>query len=171
MSLFFDVLSSINNPNQSGSVEQLASITRGLQQVSSQHGVSSSSMESVMSALGPVLGGALKTQGGGGAQLQDMIGQVASGAASGNPLQSLLTPQIQQQLAQAVAQKVGISGTTVQAMLPALLPIVMQLLNMGKSRSGVAGSNPLLNAFLGGSAGSTNLGHAMKFANRFLQPA
>ncbi len=169
MSLFFDVLSSINNPNQSGSVEQLASITKGLQQVSSQHGVSSSAMESVMSALGPALGGVLKTQGGAG--LQDMIGQAASGAASGNPLQSMLTPQIQQQLAQTVAQKVGINGATVQAMLPVLLPVVMQLLNMGKSRSGVAGSNPLLNAFLGGSAGSTNLGHAMKFANRFLQPS
>jgi hypothetical protein len=53
MSLFFDVLSSINNPNQSGSVEQLASITQGLQKVSSQNNVSASLMESVMSALGP----------------------------------------------------------------------------------------------------------------------
>jgi hypothetical protein len=88
--------------------------------------------------------------------------------ASGNGA-SLLTPQIQQQLAQTVAQKVGINGATVQAMLPVLIPVVMQLLNMGKSRSGLPGSNPLLNAFLGGGAGSTNLGHAMKFANRFLQ--
>jgi hypothetical protein len=164
MSLFFDVLSSINNPNQVGNVEQLTSITRGLQQVSSQNNVSSSSMESIMSALGPALGGVLKNEGGG--RVQDMIAQAASGGAAG----SLLTPQMQQQLAQTVAQKVGINSTTVLALLPAVLPIVMQLLNMGKSRSGLPGSNPLLNAFLGGSAGSTNLGHAMKFASRFLQP-
>lgn len=169
MSLFFDVLSSINNPNQVGSVEQLASITQGLKQVSAQHGVSANSMESMMSALGPALGNALKTQGGGGNLLQNMMSQIASGNVQGSQWQSFLTPQIQQQLAQAVAQKAGMSGTMVQAILPTLLPIVMQLLNMGQSRSGIPSSNPLLNAFLGGSAGSTNLGHAMKFANRFLQ--
>jgi hypothetical protein len=42
---------------------------------------------------------------------------------------------------------------------------------MGKSRSGLPNSNPLLNSFLGGGAGSSDLGHVMKFASRFLQPS
>jgi hypothetical protein len=171
MSLFFDVLSSINNPNQNGSVEQLASVAQNLQKVSSQNGVSPSAMQSMLSALGPALGGALKSQGGGAGMLQDAIGQVASGDLNSSQWRSLVTPQMQQQLAQTVAQKVGLNSSTIQTMLPAVLPVVMSLLNMGKSRSGLPNSNPLLNSFLGGGAGSSDLGHVMKFASRFLQPS
>ncbi len=171
MSLFFNVLSSINNPNQDGSVEQLASITQGLQRVSSQHSVSPQSMESMMSALGPALGSTLQSKGGGASMVQDMIAKVASGNNTGSQWQSLVTPQTQQQLAKTVAKKTGLNGNLVKTMLPALLPLVMQLLNMGKSRSGLPSSNPLLSAFLGGTSGASNLGHAMKFANRFLQSA
>ena len=38
MSLFFDVLSAINNPNQQGSVEQLGSVVESLQQLASRQG-------------------------------------------------------------------------------------------------------------------------------------
>jgi hypothetical protein len=171
MSLFFDVLSSINNPNQNGSVEQLAAVAQGIQKVSAQHNVPASSMASVMSALGPALGTVLKDKGASGNLLQGAISQIASGNTSASQLQSIITPQMQQQIAQAVSQKSGMSGNVVQAMLPMLLPVVMNLFNMGSNRPGTAGMNPLLNAFLSGKAGSGDLGHVMKFANRFLQSA
>jgi hypothetical protein len=172
MSLFFDVLSSINNPNQQGSIEQLSSVTNSIQQLANAQGMNSDQMSSVMSALGGALQPALKQQVGmmGSGQLDSMMGQLA-GSGGLASLQKLVPPQMQQQLIQAVAQKSGLNAGMVQSMLPQLLPVVMGLMGMGASKPGKGGGNALLNAFLDSDrSGNTDLGDVMKFANRFLNP-
>ena len=62
MSLFFDVLSSINNPNQGGSVEQLGQITNTVNELSKTNGLNPSAMQGIMSSLGPLLRPALQEQ-------------------------------------------------------------------------------------------------------------
>jgi hypothetical protein len=47
MSLFFDVLSSINNPNQQGSVDQLGSVFNSVQQLASSQGMNTDQMSSL----------------------------------------------------------------------------------------------------------------------------
>jgi hypothetical protein len=84
-------------------------------------------------------------------------------------MQSLLPPQLQQQLIQAVSQKTGLDARMLQGLLPSLIPAVMGLLNMGSSQPGTGGNNALLNAFLKGGS-SADLGEVFKFANRFLNP-
>lgn len=173
MSLFFDVLSSINNPNQQGSVEQLSSVTSSLQQLANSQGMTNDQMSSIMTALGGALQPALKQQVGmmGAGQLDSMVGKLAStgGLAA---LQSMIPPQMQQQLIQTVAQKSGLNPGMVQSMLPQLLPVVMGLMGMGATKPGQAGGNSLMNAFLDSDrSGSTDLGDVMKFANRFLNPS
>jgi hypothetical protein len=60
-------------------------------------------------------------------------------------------------------------------LVPALIPVVLRMLNMGKAQTSVGqiASNPLLTSFLGDANqdGSTDLGDVMKFAGRFLNPA
>lgn len=172
MSLFFDILSSINNPNQQGSIEQLSSVTNSLQQLANTQGMNSTQISSVMTALGGALQPALKQQAGmmGAGQLDSMVGKLASGGGL-STLQSMVPPQMQQQLITAVAQKSGINPGMVQSMLPQLLPAVMGLLGMGATKPGQGGGNSLLNAFLDGDrSGNTDLGDVMTFANRFLNP-
>jgi hypothetical protein len=170
MGLFFDVLSAINNPNQNASVDQLGSVTNSIQQLAASHNVEPSTMQSVLSGLGGALAPALQQQATGGG-LGNLVGQLAgggAGAAGLGGLASIITPQ----LIQGLTQRTGVSGGTLQAMLPALLPIVMQLLNMGASKTGGAGNNPLVSAFLNNTAGQQNsdLGDVFKFATRFLNP-
>ncbi|HIK45938.1 MAG TPA: DUF937 domain-containing protein [Leptolyngbyaceae cyanobacterium M65_K2018_010] len=172
MSLFFDVLSSINNPNQQGSVDQLSSVFGSLQQLAGSQGVNADQMSSMLNALGGALQPALKQQAGtlGAGQLENLVTQLAGpgGLAS---LQSAIPPQMQQQLIQAVAQKSGLNAGLIQTMLPKLLPVVMGLLGMGAAKPGRGGGNALLNAFLNtNGAGGTDLGTVMKFAGRFLNP-
>ncbi|MBV9388232.1 MAG: hypothetical protein JOZ78_17565 [Chroococcidiopsidaceae cyanobacterium CP_BM_ER_R8_30] len=173
MGLFFDVLSAINNPNQQASVSQLESITNTIQQVTANQGFDSSKTQSILSALGGAIAPALAQQQGlmGNNQIQDLVGRFGGGAGD-TALQSLFPAQVQQQIIQGVAQKTGVSPNLLQSMLPTLLPAVLGLLNIGASKPGVAGGNPLLNAFLDQNRdGSADLGDVFKFATRFLSPA
>ncbi|TVP70161.1 MAG: DUF937 domain-containing protein [Leptolyngbya sp. LCM1.Bin17] len=174
MSLFFNVLSSINNPNQQGSIDQLSSVMNSVQQLTASQGLKQDQMASVLNSLGGALQPALKQQSAtmGGGQMDGLIGQLANAGGSLTGLQSAIPPQMQQQLIQSVAQKSGLNAGMVQAMLPKLLPMVMGLLGMGAAKPGATqGGNALLDAFLNsGSGNSTDLGTVMKFAGRFLNP-
>ncbi|MBD6620395.1 DUF937 domain-containing protein [Komarekiella sp. 'clone 1'] len=172
MGLFFDVLSAINNPNQQGSVTQLESITNSIQQLIVSRGIQPSQVQNVMSVLGNALRPVLKQQQSalGSNQFQNLIGQVAGSGMGASSLQ-LLTPQLQQQIVQTVSQRTGLSPNVIQAALPALTSGVLALLNMGSTKPGTLGSNPLLNSFLDSDRdGNTDMGDVLKFANRFLNP-
>jgi hypothetical protein len=184
MGLFFDVLSAVNNPNQNASVDQLSSMANMVQQLSNQHGVEPSAMQSIMSGLGGALRPALQQQASTGG-LGSLMGQLATsqlagqlggggGAGAGGlgGLASLITPQ----LIQGLTQKTGVNAGTLQSLLPALIPVVMQFLNMGSSK-GVGGaanpltSNPLLKSFLDSDRDQdVDLGDVMNFTGRFLNP-
>ncbi|MBD2114472.1 MULTISPECIES: DUF937 domain-containing protein [Cyanophyceae] len=172
MSLFFDVLSSINNPNQRGSVDQLSSVMTSVQQLAGSQGMSTDQMGDVLNALGAALQPTLKQQAAtmGTGQLEGMLGKL-SGAGGAAALAAAIPPQMQQ-LIEAVAQKSGLNTGMIQAMLPKLLPVVIGLLGMGAAKPGaVSGGNPLLKTFLdSGASNSTDLGTVVKFAERFLNP-
>ncbi len=174
MGLFFDVLSSINNPNQGGSIEQLSQITNTVNELTSNNGLNPSAMQGIMSSLGPLLRPVLKEQmTGGNNPLDNVMGQLTGGGNTGlGGLESIFTGPVQTQIVNTIAQKTGLDSAMLQGIIPKLLPVVMGLLNMGKTTGGTgAGSNPLLNAFLDSDKdGDVDLGDVFKFANRFLNP-
>lgn len=175
MGLFFDVLSAINNPNQQGSVSQLASITQSVQELASSRGVQPDVMQTVLSVLGNSMSPVLRQQRSmmGSNQLENLVGRNLGGSAVASVMQSLLPPQTQQQIVETIAKKTGLSPNTIQGMLPTLIPLVLSLLSMGGKKPGVAtadgSNNSLLNAFLDGDQdGNADLGDVFKFATRFL---
>jgi hypothetical protein len=159
MGMFFELLNSINDPKQAGSIEQLAGLMNGVNAVAQKHDIDASTLQSVMSAMSDPMRSALQTQ----------TMQVLTTILSGNPsaISSLFTPQLQQQMIQLVSQKTGVSSGVIQAMVPALIPVVMNLFKMGGG--GALSTNSLFSAFLGGDR--TDLGQVMKYADRFLNPA
>jgi hypothetical protein len=198
MGLFFEILSAINNPNQEANIEQLGSLTNSVQQLAQNHGMDSSMMQSVMSMVGSQLQTTLGQQGGvqqaqgllgqltgnnpignllgqvteGDNPLGNLMGQVTGGGGE-NPalgaIQSLLPQEMQQQLIQGIATKTGLDASSIQGMLPTLIPAVLNLLKMGSPTSGAQGSNSILQAFLDSNQdGKTDLGDVFNFANRFL---
>ncbi len=172
MSLFFDVLSSINNPQQQGSVAQLDQVVGNLQQLATNQGIDTAQLQSVLSSVGSFLGPALQQQQGvlGSGQLENLVGQLGGSGAPATAMQSLIPPQVMQQLVQAVSQKTGLDTGMLQNLLPSLIPAVMGLLHMGASKPGAeGGDNSLLKTFLNGGS-SADMGEVFKFANRFLNP-
>jgi hypothetical protein len=168
MSLFFDVLSAINNPNQQANISHLETMTSTVQKVAGDHGIPSSQMPTILSAVGSAVLPALQQKaGGGGNPLEQMMGGALGNAA----LQNLLPAQAQTQLVEGLAQKTGLNASMLQSIVPALIPIVMGFLNMGANKPGQPGGNPLLSAFVGGDQGGSDLGNVLTMANRFLNPA
>ena len=175
MSLFFDVLSSINNPNQGGSVQQLSQLTNTVNDLSKTNGLNPSAMQGVMSSLGPLLRPALQEQMKGDSNvLENMMGQVTGGGDVGlgaGGLGSMLTGPLQSQIVSGIAAKTGLDSNMLQGIVPKLLPVVMGLLSMGKSTGSTGGGNSLINGFLDADRdGNTDLGDVFKFANRFMNP-
>jgi Bacterial protein of unknown function (DUF937) len=184
MGLFFEVLNAVNSPNQQANVEQLSALTSSVQQLAGQHGMDTSAIQSIMSSLGGFLRPALQQQGSalGGSQLENLIGQLAGDNAiagmmgqfprendSMGALQTLLPPHVQQDMIQGIAKQTGMNPGVVQAVLPSLVPMVMNFLHLGANTPGGRGTNPILKAFLDGDReGDTDLGDMMKFASRFL---
>jgi hypothetical protein len=186
MSLFFDILSSINNPNQAGNVEQLTAATNAITSLAEKSGISPQVSETVLSSLGGYLRSALGEQKtslgagglenqigqmlGGGNPLGGLLGQLTGGGIGAGVLGGLLSPDLQQQIADGIAQKTGLKSEQILSALPVLVPAVLGLLNMGKSAGGI-GSNPLLASFLDTDKdGDTDLGDVLHFASRFANP-
>lgn len=170
--MFFEMLTAINDPNKQGTVDQLSQITGTVQQLAKSQGVSNDQLNSMMAALGGALKPTLKDQSTqlGSNQLGNLLNQFTGGRNAAG-LQSMIPPQIQRQLAEAIAQKTGMNATMVQAMLPQLLNAAMGMFKMGADKPGAStpGGNPLLNAFLDSNRdGNTDMADVMKFAGRFL---
>lgn len=172
MSLFFDVLSAINNPNQQGNVEQLGSVVDSLEQLASRQGLAMEQMTTMLDSLGGALQPVLQDQASalGVGALEGLLTKL-SGSGSLGLLQVAIPRSIQQEIIQAVASQTGVQADQIQAMLPQLIPAIMGLLAMGAAKPGTSGQNGLLTAFLNSEQGqSTDLGTVITFANRFLNP-
>lgn len=174
MSMFFDVLSAINNPDQQANVPQLASIMNSVQSLTTNRGMQPNQVQSMVSIVGNMIRPVLKQQQTtiGSGRLENLISQVVASGAGGSSLTSLLSPQLMQQISETVTQQTGMSPNLVQSALPTVVSAVLGMLQMGAPQTGAWGnSNPLLNSFLDSDKdGDTDLGDVMKFANRFLNP-
>lgn len=176
MGLFDQILGAVNNPNQQASPDQLGTILNTVQQLSSQQGLNTSATQTALSVVGGYVRSALQQQRTtkGPAQAEAIVNQFGGTNPSPNALEALFTPNQQQQVAQDVSRKTGISADQVIALLPILVPIVLNLLKQGAQQSNAptattAGTNTVLNGFLDADGdGDVDVGDAMSLAGRFL---
>ncbi|GAB4229310.1 MAG: DUF937 domain-containing protein [Elainellaceae cyanobacterium] len=175
MGLFDQVLGAISNPNQQASNDQLGSILGTVQQATGSQGLDSGSTQAVMSMLGSYVRSSLQqqrqTQGAGRAEA--IVNQFGGTSPNQNAVQALFGMNQQQQIAQAISQRTGINSQTILALLPVLVPIVLNFLKTGATKSNVpndrAGSNSVLNSFLDADGdGDVDIADAMGMAGRYL---
>jgi hypothetical protein len=168
MSLFDAIAGAIANPDQQGNSDQLGFILGAVQSIAGSHTGDPSNSANIMSAVGNVVQGALQNyQANVGTEgVENLVNQVANGEVS-NPVAALFGGQ-EQQVVDMISQRTGIDASQITAMLPTILPMVLQLLQSGNSSSG-GGGNSVLNAFLDSNQdGSVDLGDLMSQAGRFL---
>jgi hypothetical protein len=179
MSLFFDILNSINHPEQRGNIEQLTAVAVQAEQLAAEHNLDAPTLQALVTGLGRSMQSTLKTlpqvEPHGMGQIVKM-GQISQWLPDPNPPvnlpnqaglnQAVWTADRQKSLAREIAQQTGVTVSLVESMLPSLLSLILGLLNMGTIKSVAKVTNPLLNRFRDDQG---NLGDVLRLSNRFLQ--
>ena len=177
MGLLTQVMGAIQDPNCQASMGQMGQIFSAAKQLSQANNTDSATMQQVASVVGGYVRSALqeKRNQEGAAAAQAVVRQGSTDGMAA--LSALFNQSQQQQLAQAVSAKTGIDANQVIALLPMLLPLVMQLLNQGEAKGAAAapqasaptGNNSILNAFLDGDGdGDVDLGDMIGMASKFM---
>ncbi|WP_404783371.1 DUF937 domain-containing protein [Altericista sp. CCNU0014] len=167
MSLFDAISNAIADPDRQANTDQIGSILGAVQSIAGSQTGDPGNSAALMSAVGSMVQGALQNyQANAGTEgVENLLSQVANGNAGSNPVQALFGGQ-EQQVVEAIAQRTGLDADRIGAMLPTLLPMVLQLLQSGASSSG---GNSVLNTFLDSNQdGSVDMGDLMSQAGRFL---
>ncbi|MFW6358279.1 MAG: hypothetical protein ACOC0N_03560 [Chroococcales cyanobacterium] len=172
MSLFNSIANAINNSNQQANPNQLSGIIDTVQQLSNNYQTDPGSVQTATSIVGKYVRSALqqKRQEEGEENAQSLVNQFSGTQPNTQVIQMLFnTPQLKQLLAE-VETRTGLSAATVQAMLPFLVPLVLNLLQTGASTSQPNQSNAVLHQFLDAdNDGDVDIADAMQMASRYLK--
>jgi len=173
MGLFDQVIGAIDNPNQRASSGQISDILSAVQQLSGDRNVPPSTTQTVLSIVGRHVRSALqqKRSRGAGDEAEALVEQFGGTRANPAAVQSLFTRQEEEETVQDTARQTGLDMNTVRALLPILIPIVLNLLQSGASNQRTPnrrGSNSVLDTFLGGQDGQVDIGDAVAVASQFL---
>jgi hypothetical protein len=171
MGLFDQIVSALDNPNQQANPGQLDGIVNVVQQLSQSYGSNPAVMQSVLSIVGNHVRSALQEKQAiaGPEQAQAIVNQFSGTQPNPQAVQSLFTPGQQQQVTQETAQQTGLNAQTIQAMLPILVPVILNLLGSGTNNQSPQNLNPVLSSFLDTNrSGSVDVGDVINLANQFL---
>lgn len=170
MGLFDQVMQAIDDPNRLASTNDIGQVAKTVQQLSQQTNASPSGMQQAVSIVGKFVRSSLQEtrsqQGNAAAQTL-----VERGSESGTAvLGQLFSGGQQQQIAQTVSDRTGLNASQVQTLLPALIPVVMRLLNSGNTRNPGELNNNVLSSFLDSDGdGDTDMGDMLGMASRFIR--
>ncbi|MBW4615273.1 MAG: DUF937 domain-containing protein [Desmonostoc vinosum HA7617-LM4] len=172
MGIFDQILGAVANPNQQGSLGQLGSIVNTVNQLSNSTGTDPSTIQSVLGVVGNYVRASLrdKQATNGNEEAQAVVNQFAGTSPNPEAVNSLFSPDIQQQVAQTAAQRTGLDAGVIQQILPLAVPIVLNFLQSGASAENLqAGGNPVLSSFLDADGdGDVDIADAMQMASRYV---
>jgi membrane-bound lytic murein transglycosylase B len=172
MGLFDQIVGALNDPDLQANTGQLESILNTVQQTANSAGVSPDTTEAAMSMLGGYVRSALQQQrmSQGQDSVQEMVNKYGGTGTSQAAVNQIFSPQQQEQVATAIAQRTGINANTLKSLLPILVPLVLNLLQTGtNTRNPRQGNNPVLSGFLDADGdGDVDIADAMRLAGRYL---
>lgn len=170
-------MGAIQNPNAQANPNQLGSIVKTVQQLSQANQANPDTMQMALGIVGKYVRSGLQetaNQQGGEAAAQRIVNQYSGTNPNAQVVNLLLSGSQVQQLVTEVTQKTGLPAGTIQALLPTLVPLVLQLLQGGTEKEQPGNeteqpSNSVLHSFLDSNDdGSIDLTDALKLASRFL---
>ena len=172
MNLFDQIISAVGNSQQQASPKQLGGILEMAQQLGNSHGVDAGTTQMILSALGNHVRSSLQNKQAsmGSDQVQSLVNQYGGLGSNPDAVQAVFSQGQQQQVASDISQQTGLNAGTIQAMLPILVPIVLNFLQSGANPQNAQAGNPVLNTFLDSNHdGSVDLGDVMGMAGQFLR--
>ncbi len=172
MGLFDQIVGAINNPNQEGNDSQLSNILGTVQQLSGGLGGDAGATQAAMSILGGHVRSALqqKREESGSTGVQEIINQFAGTTPNPLAVASLFSSSQITEIVQSISEKTGFDASQIQNLLPALVPVILNLLKTGNNtQDPEQASNNVLNNFLDADGdGDVDIADVMGMAGRFI---
>ncbi len=173
MGLFDQILGAVANPNQQGSLGQIGGIISAVDQLSNRTGADSSTIQSMLGVVGNYVRSSLQQQQatGGNEQAQALVNQYSGTSENPQAVNSLFSPAMQQQVADAAAQRTGLDAGTIQQLLPLAVPLVLNFLQSGaNAQNPQGGGNSVLNSFLDADGdGDVDISDAIQMASKYIK--
>src|ERR1700680_1310838 len=170
MSLFQSILASIENPNHTGSQQDLHSLVSIAQLLPAVQGAQQQS-QPILSILGSHLQAALneQQQNNGQAAVQQTVSNLSVPGAGVQEIINLFGQERFNALMGEISKRTGLDSQVVLQFLPMLIPVVMRLLATGTHQTNPQAQNPVVNNFLGSNQnGGALLTEAFQLASVFL---
>lgn len=171
MGLFDSIMGAINSPTKEASPSQLGGILGVAQQLTGDSGASFDQVQSLMSVVGGFTRSSLKEKRDteGDNQVLSLVNQFSGTLSNPLAVRALFSlPQVQQLIAVA-SEKTGLPESTIESMLPTVLPLVLNLLKSGNDPDHPEGGNSVVSSFLDADGDSdVDIADAMKMASRFV---
>ncbi|NCJ07164.1 DUF937 domain-containing protein [Synechococcales cyanobacterium C] len=169
--LFDQVVGALNNPNQQANPNQIGSIVGALQQVSNTPGLDANTTQALVNVVGNHVRTALtqQQQSNNPTQAENLVSRFSGTGANPEAVQCVLGEKETQATIEDGARATGLNPATVQALLPVLIPLVLNFLQTGASTQNQTGSNSVLQSFLQGSGSGFDMGSALSMASQLLQ--
>ena len=172
MGLFNQILQAIDNPNQQASFNGLSNILGTIQQTGSIYGADPGKSQMLLSMVGGYVRSALqeKRNNEGEDIVKNLVNQFSGTSANPQAVFALFNQTQLAEMVPEIATKSGINASTIQAMLPMMIPAVLSLLKTGaNTENPQEAGNPVLNEFLDADGdGDVDITDAMNLAKRFL---
>lgn len=172
MGLFNQILQAIDNPNQQASFNGLSNILGTIQQTGSIYGADPGQSQMLLSMVGGYVRSALqeKRNNEGEDIVKNLVNQFSGTSANPQAVFALFNQTQLDKIVPEIATKSGINASTIQAMLPMMIPAVLSLLKTGaNTENPQQAGNPVLNQFLDADGdGDVDITDAMNLAKRFL---
>lgn len=172
MSIFNQIISAIDNPEREASTNQLGSILDTVQQLSGNYQTNPDAIQSAMSIVGNYTKSALQQQRNTGNlnQVNQLVNQFGGTRANAQVLSALFSNSQIQEMVQKISQRTGLNSQTIIALLPILVPLVLNLLKTGNKKGNVqTADNPVVSSFLDSDGdGDVDLNDALGMASRYL---
>lgn len=172
MKLFDQVMRAVNDPQKQASAGQIGQVLQVVNQLSNQQSLDASTTQALLSVVGSHVRTALsrqraeKTQ----AEAESLVDRFSGTQANLNAVRSIFTPQEETETVQDAAQQTGLNAQKIQSLLPLVVPLVLQFLQLGTDQQAGAGQNSILAGFLDtDNDGDADMGDAISMAGRFLK--
>ncbi len=167
MGLFDQILGAVTNPNQQGSLGQIGSIISTVEQLSNSTGADPSTIQSLLGIVGNQVRSSLQdkqaTEGEEG--VQALVSQFAGSSPDSEAVDSVFSPDKQQEVAEIAAQRTGLDPAMIQQILPLVVPVVLNFLHSGADTQ--AGGNSVLSSFLdANNDGNVDIADAIQLASK-----
>lgn len=158
----------VQNPTQQANPTDMSSLLGSVQQLSQRAGTDPSTIQSLLTAVGPHVRDALaqKQSTQGEQEAQAIVSAHQGTEADPQAVNRLFSPEAQERVAQDAAGRTGLDMGTVKSLLPIVVPLILKMLHGGSSTEG--GGNPLLSSLLGaGQEGQMDVGKALNLVSTF----